>query len=162
MKNPESIIRGIMREAAASESEKIAKLVGRHIKSKKPTAAEANKHFTHDENAAEEIVKLAKSMEEQTQLEEAKSAAWQRKEGKDPEGGLNKKGVFMQLLIDGQYFVDRLSVDGTVTRMGVTPNGSAFGAAWADPTGFLQLEPDVPSTRWQIVHYDLTSSIIFK
>lgn len=93
MKNPETIIRGIMKEAAASESEKIAKLVGRHIKSKKPTAVEANKHFTHDEKAAEEIVKLAKSMEEQTQLEEAKSAAWQRKEGKDPEGGLNKKGV---------------------------------------------------------------------
>lgn len=93
MKNPETIIRGIMREAAASELKKIAELVGRHIKTKKPTADEANKHFTHDEKAAEEIVKLAKSMEEQTQLEEAKSAAWQRKEGKDPEGGLNKKGV---------------------------------------------------------------------
>ena len=26
-------------------------------------------------------------------LNEAKTAAWQRKEGKDPEGGLNKKGV---------------------------------------------------------------------
>jgi len=61
----------------------------------------------------------------------------------------------MQLLIDGQYFVDRLSVDGTVTRMAVAPNGSISGAAWADPTGFLQLELDVPSTRWQIVHYDL-------
>ena len=93
MNNPETIIRGIMKEAAAKESAKIAQLVGRHIKSKKPTAAEANKHFTHDEKAAEQIVKLAKSMEEQTELEEAKSAAWQRSEGKDPEGGLNKKGV---------------------------------------------------------------------
>jgi hypothetical protein len=26
-------------------------------------------------------------------LNEARSAAWQRKEGKDPKGGLNKKGV---------------------------------------------------------------------
>lgn len=26
-------------------------------------------------------------------LDEARSAAWQRKEGKDPKGGLNKKGV---------------------------------------------------------------------
>lgn len=31
--------------------------------------------------------------EEIEQLDEKKSAAWQRKEGKDPEGGLNKKGV---------------------------------------------------------------------
>jgi hypothetical protein len=29
---------------------------------------------------------------EETQLDE-KSAAWQRKEGKNPEGGLNKKGI---------------------------------------------------------------------
>ena len=184
MKNPETIIRGIMHEAAKKESEKIAALVGRHIGKKNPTASEANKHFTHDEKAAEEIANLAKSMEEQVQineldsatyanyirkasrdlvggsmnigaaavasenpelepheqkeagiiaaraagfvarrgrgidqalrllkkrigeknsdtarriatpsLNEAKSAAWQRKEGKDPEGGLNKKGV---------------------------------------------------------------------
>ena len=72
-----------------------------------------------------------------------------------PRPALEQGDVLMQLLIDGQYFVDRLSVDGTVTRMGVAPNGSVFGAAWADPTGFLQLEPDVPSTRWQIVHYVL-------
>ena len=81
-------------------------------------------------------------------------------EGESPElfgpmPALEQGDVLMQLLIDGQYFVDRLSVDGTFTRMGVTHNGSAFGAAWADQTGFLQLEPDVPSTRWQIVHYDL-------
>ncbi len=81
-------------------------------------------------------------------------------EGESPElfgpmPALEQGDVLMQLLIDGQYFVDRLSVDGTVTRMGVAPNGSVFGAAWADPTGFLQLEPDVPSTRWQIVHYVL-------
>ena len=30
---------------------------------------------------------------EQQEVDEAKSAAWQRKEGKNPEGGLNKKGV---------------------------------------------------------------------
>jgi hypothetical protein len=81
-------------------------------------------------------------------------------EGESPElfgpmPDLEQGDVFMQLLIDGQYFVDRLSVDGTVTRMAVAPNGSISGAAWADPTGFLQLELDVPSTRWQIVHYDL-------
>ncbi len=81
-------------------------------------------------------------------------------EGESPElfgpmPALEQGDVLMQLLIDGQYFVDRLSVDGTVTRMGVAPNGSVFGAAWADPTGFLQLEPDIPSTRWQIVHYVL-------
>ena len=81
-------------------------------------------------------------------------------EGESPElfgsmPALEQGDVLMQLLIDGQYFVDRLSVDGTVTRMAVAPNGSIFGAAWADPTGFLQLELDVPSTRWQIVHYDL-------
>jgi hypothetical protein len=171
MNNPETIIRGIMKEAAAKESAKIAQLVGRHIKRNNPTAAEANKHFTHDEKAAEQIVKLAQSMEEQIQqldeigdtpagqaalknyvrkrktqiadnseslgfsrgvdvtnntlsdserrsaagdrvrshdriidhlngvdraldrLRESKSAAWQRSEGKDPEGGLNKKGV---------------------------------------------------------------------
>lgn len=93
MKNPETIIRGIMHEAAKSQAEKISKLVGKHIGAAKPTAAEAKKHFTHDEKAAEEIKKLAGSMEEETQLDEAKSAAWQRKEGKDPEGGLNKKGV---------------------------------------------------------------------
>lgn len=95
MKNPETIIRGIMHEAAkkASEAKKIQKLVGKHIGSKKPTADEAQKHFSHDEKAAEEIKKLAGSMEEQVELNEAKSAAWQRKEGKDPEGGLNKKGV---------------------------------------------------------------------
>jgi len=28
-----------------------------------------------------------------------KSAAWQRKEGKNPEGGLNQKGVESQLMI---------------------------------------------------------------
>lgn len=31
-------------------------------------------------------------VKEETQLDE-KSAAWQRKEGKNPEGGLNKKGI---------------------------------------------------------------------
>ena len=81
-------------------------------------------------------------------------------EGESPElfgpmPALEQGDVFMQLLIDGQYFVDRLSVDGTVTRMAVAPNGSIIGAAWADLTGFLQLELAVPSTRWQIVHYDL-------
>jgi hypothetical protein len=72
-----------------------------------------------------------------------------------PMPALDQGDVLMQLLIDGQYFVDRLSVDGTVTRMAVAPNGSVFGAAWADPTGFLQLELDVSSTQWQIVQYDL-------
>ena len=81
-------------------------------------------------------------------------------EGESPEPfgpmpTLEQGDVLMQLLIDGQYFVDRLSVDGTVTRMAVAPNGSVFGAAWADPTGFLQLELDVSSTQWQIVQYDL-------
>ena len=93
MKTPETLIRGIMQEAAKKQSEKIAALVGRHIGKKNPTAAQAEKHFTHDEKAAEEIKKLAGSMEEQVALDEAKSAAWQRKEGKDPEGGLNQKGV---------------------------------------------------------------------
>jgi hypothetical protein len=68
----------------------IVKAVAAHVGSKNPD--EVKKHFAHDEKAAEEIVKLAKSMEEQVQLDE-KSAAWQRKEGKDPEGGLNRKGV---------------------------------------------------------------------
>jgi hypothetical protein len=72
-----------------------------------------------------------------------------------PMPALDQGDVLMQLLIDGQYFVDRLSVDGTVTRMAIAPNGSVFGAAWADPTGFLQLEFDVSSTQWQIVQYDL-------
>lgn len=71
MNNPETIIRGIMKEAAAKESAKIAQLVGRHIGSK-PTAAKANKHFTHDKEAAEQIVKLAQSMEEQIELDEGK------------------------------------------------------------------------------------------
>jgi hypothetical protein len=114
------------------QKDAIVKAVAAHVGSKNPS--KVKKHFAHDEKAAEEIVKLAKSMEEQvisegkqnnqlneacwkgyvadgmknkngkkvpncvpvkeeiTQLDE-KSAAWQRKEGKDPEGGLNRKGV---------------------------------------------------------------------
>jgi hypothetical protein len=72
------------------QKDAIVKAVAAHVGSKNP--GEVKKHFKHDEKAAEEIVKLAKSMEEQVQLDE-KSAAWQRKEGKDPEGGLNRKGV---------------------------------------------------------------------
>jgi hypothetical protein len=73
------------------QKNEIVKAVAAHVGSKNPKKVKA--HFAHDEKAAEEIVKLAKSMEEQVQLDEKKSAAWQRKEGKDPEGGLNKKGV---------------------------------------------------------------------
>jgi hypothetical protein len=81
-------------------------------------------------------------------------------EGESPElygpmPALDQGDVLMRLLIDEQFFVDRLSVDGTVTRMAVAPNGSVFGAAWADPTGFLQIELDVSSAQWQIVQYDL-------
>lgn len=72
------------------QKDAIVKAVVSHVGSKNPKKVKA--HFAHDEKAAEEIVKLAKSMEEQVQLDE-KSAAWQRKEGKDPEGGLNRKGV---------------------------------------------------------------------
>jgi len=72
------------------QKDAIVKAVAAHVGSKNPKKVKA--HFAHDEKAAEEIVKLAKSMEEQVQLDE-KSAAWQRKEGKDPEGGLNRKGV---------------------------------------------------------------------
>ena len=36
--------------------------------------------------------KVPNCVPEETQLDE-KSAAWQRKEGKNPEGGLNKKGI---------------------------------------------------------------------
>lgn len=123
----------------------VVQAVVAHVGSKNPK--KVARHFKHDKKAAEEIVKLAQSMEEQTlttgssvaptssgsqaypaysevrkgllqnlgvvrppvkplvkkkqiegmteetqQLDE-KSAAWQRKEGKDPEGGLNKKGV---------------------------------------------------------------------
>jgi hypothetical protein len=129
MKNPETIIRGIMHEAA---KDTIAKLAAKHVGS--IDASKVKKHFKHDEEAAKEIIKLAQSMEEQVmvkgkqnnQLNEAcwsgykangmknkggkkvpncvpveeeveqldeKSEAWQRKEGKNPEGGLNKKGV---------------------------------------------------------------------
>jgi hypothetical protein len=87
MKNPETIIRGIMHEAA---KDTIAKLAAKHVGSGDPKKVKT--HFTHDEKAAKDIVKLAQSMEEQVQLNE-KSEAWQRKEGKNPEGGLNKKGV---------------------------------------------------------------------
>ena len=34
-----------------------------------------------------------RSVSEQEELDEAKSAAWQRSAGKDPDGGLNRKGV---------------------------------------------------------------------
>jgi hypothetical protein len=34
-----------------------------------------------------------KSTKEEVELDEAKSAAWQRSAGKDPDGGLNRKGV---------------------------------------------------------------------
>jgi hypothetical protein len=34
-----------------------------------------------------------KSTKEEVELDEAKSAAWQRSDGKDPKGGLNRKGV---------------------------------------------------------------------
>jgi hypothetical protein len=128
MKNPETIIRGIMHEAA---KDTIAKLAAKHVGSGDPKKVKS--HFTHDEKAAKEIVKLAQSMEEQVVVEgkeskelkkacwkgyeaigmknkngkkvpncvpikeqsqlDEKSEAWQRKEGKNPEGGLNKKGV---------------------------------------------------------------------
>jgi hypothetical protein len=68
----------------------IVKAVAAHVGSKNPD--EVKKHFKHDKEAAKKIIELAQSMEEQVQLDE-KSAAWQRKEGKDPEGGLNRKGV---------------------------------------------------------------------
>ena len=73
------------------QANEIVKAVAAHVGSKNPKKVKA--HFTHDEKAAKQIVKLAKSMEEEVKLDEAKTAAWQRKEGKDPEGGLNKKGV---------------------------------------------------------------------
>ena len=81
-------------------------------------------------------------------------------EGESPElfgstPALDQGDVLMRLLIDGQFFIDRLSVDGTVTRMAVASSGAVFGAAWANSQGFLQLETDVPSTQWKIVHYDL-------
>ena len=68
----------------------IVKAVAAHVGSKNPD--EVKKHFKHDKEASKKIIELAQSMEEQVQLDE-KSAAWQRKEGKDPEGGLNRKGV---------------------------------------------------------------------
>ena len=81
-------------------------------------------------------------------------------EGESPElfgsmPALDQGDVLMRLLIDGQFFIDRLSVDGSVTRMAVASSGAVFGAAWANSQGFLQLETDVPSTQWKIVHYDL-------
>ena len=81
-------------------------------------------------------------------------------EGESPElfgsmPALDQGDVLMRLLIDGQFFIDRLSVDGTVTRMAVASSGAVFGAAWANSQGFLQLETDAATTQWKIVHYDL-------
>ena len=118
MNNPETIIRGIMQEAA---KDAITKLAAKHIGKKNPTVGQVEAHFVHDEKAAKQIEKLAGTLEEESKelreacwsgyvakgtkkkggrtvpncvpIEEAKSEAWQRKEGKDPEGGLNAKGV---------------------------------------------------------------------
>ena len=118
MNNPETIIRGIMQEAA---KDAITKLAANHIGIRNPTVSQVKAHFAHDEKAAKQIEKLAGTLEEESKelreacwkgymakgtkkkggrtvpncvpIEEAKSEAWQRKEGKDPEGGLNEKGV---------------------------------------------------------------------
>ena len=118
MNNPETIIRGIMQEAA---KDAITRLAAKHIGKKNPTVGQVEAHFVHDEKAAKQIEKLAGTLEEESKelreacwsgyvakgtkkkggrtvpncvpIEEAKSEAWQRKEGKDPEGGLNAKGV---------------------------------------------------------------------
>lgn len=90
MKNPETIIRGIMHEAT-QKSYKAA--IERHMHKRNVTPAQAKGHFKQDETIVDEVKKKLDKLEEQVQLDEKKSAAWQRSEGKDPEGGLNKKGV---------------------------------------------------------------------
>jgi hypothetical protein len=83
-------MQGQQHRMQSSGTNKIEAAVASHVGSTDPSKVKS--HFAHDEAAAKQIVKLAQSMEEQVQLDE-KSAAWQRKEGKDPEGGLNRKGV---------------------------------------------------------------------
>lgn len=83
-------------------------------------------------------------------------------EGESPElfgsmPALDQGDVLMRLQIDGQFFVDRLAVDGSVTRMAIAASGAVFGAAWVNSQGFLQLESDGAGTGWKIVHYDLPS-----
>jgi len=141
MKNPETIIRGIMQEAA---KETIANLAAKHNKpgpndpggqtnTSKSFSSAINAHrigtksdlnkikqqFRASRGVQQPIAEEKKEskkacwsgyvakgtknkggrtvpncvpIKEQSQLDE-KSEAWQRKEGKDPEGGLNAKGV---------------------------------------------------------------------
>jgi len=56
------------------QKNEIVKAVAAHVGSKNPKKVRA--HFAHDEKAAEEIVKLAKSMEEQVQINELDSATY--------------------------------------------------------------------------------------
>ena len=56
MNNPETIIRGIMQEAA---KDAITKLAANHIGIRNPTVSQVEAHFAHDEKAAKKIKKLA-------------------------------------------------------------------------------------------------------
>ena len=63
MNNPETIIRGIMQEAA---KDAITKLAANHIGIRNPTVSQVKAHFAHDEKAAKQIEKLAGTLEEES------------------------------------------------------------------------------------------------
>ena len=94
MNNPETIIRGIMQEAA---KDAITKLAAKKIEKLAGTLEEESKGLKKACWKGYEAIgmknKGGKKVPNCVPIEEAKSEAWQRKEGKDPEGGLNKKGV---------------------------------------------------------------------
>ncbi len=72
-----------------------------------------------------------------------------------PMPGLADGSVMVSILVDGQWFVDRLTPDGQVRRMALPPDGSEYGAAWVDGDGFYRLETSGDPWQWDLVHYAL-------
>jgi hypothetical protein len=92
MNNPETIIRGIIKEAVMTSRQFRASRGAQQ----KPIKEESKglKEACWSGYVAKGIKKKGgRTVPNCVPLEEAKSEAWQRKEGKDPEGGLNAKGV---------------------------------------------------------------------
>lgn len=72
-----------------------------------------------------------------------------------PMPGLADGTGLVLLLEGGAWFVDRLGVDGSVTRLALPPVASVLGAAWADASGFLQIELSADGSSYEIARYAL-------
>jgi hypothetical protein len=91
MNNPETIIRGIIKEAVMTSRQFRA---SRGVQQEPIKEDKGLKEACWSGYVAKGTKKKGgRTVPNCVPMEEATSEAWQRKEGKDPEGGLNAKGV---------------------------------------------------------------------